>query len=117
MFSHGGQFLLTNEKSKIIVYDTIYFETVYVFTEHTIQISKFLLIEDRYVISNCANGNLFFWEINIEEKPSGKKQVPDSPSDDNLYIKCWCHDQSKPYEDFVFDSTNDLFVGCFSEKN
>jgi hypothetical protein len=35
MFSHGGQYLITNEKSKIIVYDTIYFETVYTFQEHS----------------------------------------------------------------------------------
>jgi len=117
MFSHGGQFLLTNEKSKIIVYDTIYFETVYVFQEHTIPISKFLLIDDRYVISNCANGKLFFWEISIEEKPSGKKSVPESPPNDSLYLRTYCHDQSKPYEDFQFDQDNDLFVGCFNEKN
>lgn len=82
-----------------------------------LKFSKFLLIEDRYVISNCANGKLFYWEIKIEEKSSGKKQIPDAPTDENLYMMTLCHEESKPYEDFQYDQEHDLFVGCFSEKN
>ena len=69
------------------------------------------MIEDRYVISNCGHGKLFFWEIIAEEKPSGKKEVPDGILEDNIYIKTWCHDQAKPYDDFQYDQELDLFVG------
>jgi hypothetical protein len=56
-YSQGGHYLITNEKSNIVIYDSIYYETVAVLDGHTALIKDIAICEnDTYIVSTCMNG-------------------------------------------------------------
>jgi WD40 repeat protein len=63
-YSNGGHFLITNEKSNIVMYDSIYYETLEVLDGHTAMIKDISISEnDTYIVSTCMNGYVFCWNL------------------------------------------------------
>lgn len=63
-YSHGGQFLITNEKSNVVVLDAVYYETIHVFDGHTAPIKDIAIsLNDQYVVSTCMNGYVFSFNL------------------------------------------------------
>lgn len=129
MFSKGGQYLLSSksiffnltpnsfldEKSTIFVYDSILFSQIYKFEQHDSRINNLILIHDRYVISNCTRGRIFFWEIEDRSRSNKKMEISNDDEID-LYRETFGHEHTKPYSSFAYDSKRDLFVACLPEK-
>ena len=111
-YSNGGHFLLTNEKSNILIYDSIYYETISVLDGHTALIKDIAISEnDSYIVSTCMNGYVFCW--NIGESQSNILKEPE-------------HQETTIYNSIQYDIRQikgdqkveeiDLFVGCTNEK-
>lgn len=63
-YSNGGHFLVANEKSNVIIYDSIYYEAIQVLDGHTALIKDIAISEnDLFVVSTCMNGYVFCWNI------------------------------------------------------
>lgn len=99
----------------IYVFDSVYYSHIYKFECHDSKIHRILCVRDRYVISNCTRGRVFFWEIIDNEKGTGKLDMPLDETEDFLK-KCLGHEHTKPYNSYVYDFERDLFVACLPEK-
>ena len=73
------------------------------------------IVKNRYVISNCTKGRVFFWEIIDKDKSTGKHEIPIAEQDD-LYTQTFGHEHTKPYTSFDYDEENDLFIASLPEK-
>ena len=63
-YSNGGHFLITNEKSNIVIYDSIYYETINVLDGHTALIKEIAISDnDLFLVSTCMNGYVFCWNL------------------------------------------------------
>lgn len=74
-----------------------------------------ILVHDRYVISNCTRGRVFFWEIEDKQRSSNKQEVVNDDEMD-IYAQTFGHEHTKPYSSYAYDSKRDLFVACLPEK-
>lgn len=128
MFSQGGQYLISSnftiiysepyfldEKSTIFVYDSVYFSQIFKFELHDSRIHGIHLVKDRFVISNCTRGRVFFWEIEDKVK-SGQKAVIHHGEEKDAFSLTFGHEHTKPYTSYTYDFENDLFIGCLPEK-
>jgi len=59
-YAHGGQFLVANEKNVLILYDSIYYETLQVLEGHPSLIRDICISKnDAELVSTCMNGYVF----------------------------------------------------------
>jgi hypothetical protein len=105
----------SDQKSSIIVYDTIYYEPIYEFAIHSNPISHILIYQDRFVFSNCMEGKVYHWQIMDVEKPTGRFENPARIVREQ-HANCFAHDSSKPYTACIYDEKQQLFVGTLPEK-
>jgi len=96
--------LLSNfldERSNIIVFDTIYYDALFVLDGHTSFIKDLVITEDdKTLISTCEGGFVYVWDL---MKP------------ENNFQKEWQHRNSM-YNKVLYDHENDLMYGCTGEK-
>ena len=56
--------MVTNEKSSLIIYDAVYYETIYHLDAHTALIKDiYIAADDNYIVSTCMNGYIFCWNL------------------------------------------------------
>lgn len=112
-YAHGGSFLLTNEKSNILIFDSIYYETLYILDGHTALIKDACISEDDFfVVSTCMSGYVYCWNL-LEElnPPAGLKS---HEHQENTIYNCVQYDNyaynGKNAGDYFIGSTNDKYV-------
>lgn len=76
-YSHGGHYLVTNEKNNILIYETIYYDTILQVLEgHPALIKDIAISEDDIlIISTCINGYVFCWNLLKNNNGQGKEIV------------------------------------------
>jgi hypothetical protein len=100
-YTNGGHYLIVNERSNIIVFDTTYYDVLFVLDAHTSLIKDFVITEDdKTLISTCEGGFVYVWNL---VKTEGNFQ------------KEWQH-RNTMYNKILYDHENDLMYGCTGEK-
>jgi WD40 repeat protein len=113
-YSNSGHYLIVNEKEHIFVYDTVYYETIHLFSLGS-PVQEITLSEDDLImIATCLQGFTYCQSFLDALKTSSQK------------VMLFAHQEVTVYTAIAYDSTvlsdkeaelrSDLFVGATSEK-
>lgn len=92
-----------DERSNVIIFDSIYYDSLYYFDGHTSLIRDIVITEDdRKIITTCDAGYVYLWNMDEPET--------------NYEKDGWEH-RNTLYNKILYDNANDLFFGCTPEKN
>lgn len=112
-YSHGGHFLLVNEKEHIFIYDSIYYETLHLFSLTANVKEVAISNDDLCVVATCTNGYVFCFSL---YESSRSRESYNSK-------KGYEHKETTAYTCIGFDrwngekpAENNLFIGCTMEK-
>ncbi|EAR86922.2 WD domain, G-beta repeat protein (macronuclear) [Tetrahymena thermophila SB210] len=112
-YSHGGHYLLTNEKNTILIYDTIYYEAQQILEGHPALIRDVCITSnDIYIVSTCMNGYVFCWNI-LESTQNIQKTFEHQ---ENSIYNCIYYDLDVLKKEGEQSDESNLFVGCSNEK-
>lgn len=127
-YSNGGHFLTVNEKEHIFIYDSIYYETLHLFSLSNHVQDIVISQDDTQIVATCTNGYVYCFNLyeSIHSKDYQKKKG-DEHKQTTTYTCIGYDSKVTPLTSFDKDKTDksdkvankaegNLFVGCTTEK-
>jgi len=75
-YAHGGHYIISNEKSMLLVFDSIYYNTLYKLKGHAAIIRDISISEDdQHIVSTCNSGICFLWDLENEKSHDKRRET------------------------------------------